>query len=230
MKKTKGKFIVIDGTDGSGKATQTKLLVSRLKENGHKIKTIDFPQYKKNVFGKMVGRYLSGEFGSASEVNPYLASTLYAADRFEAKDKILKWLKSGYIVIADRYASSNQIHQGGKIKDNEERKTFLDWLEIMEYQVFKIPKPDGIIYLDVPLKFTVNLLKEKKAQAKKQYLKGMKDIHENDLEHLQDAKESAIKLVKSLNNWTRIDCVKNNKLMSIKEIHSVVWNKLKKII
>jgi dTMP kinase len=226
----KGKFIVIDGTDGSGKATQTKLLVKRLKANGCKIKTIDFPQYKKNVFGKMVGRYLSGEFGGASDVNPYLASTLYAADRFETKGKIIKWLKSGNIVIADRYASSNQIHQGGKIKDDDERKIFLDWLEVMEYDVFKIPKPDSIIYLDVPIKFSVKLLKDKKAQTRKKYLKGKEDIHENDLKHLRDAKESAIKLIKKFNSWTRINCVKNNKLMNIEEVSEIIWNKIEKLI
>lgn len=226
----KGKFIVIDGTDGSGKATQTKLLVKRLKQEGYKVKTIDFPQYKNNIFGKMVGRYLSGEFGSASEVNPYLASTLYAADRFETKDRIKKWLKNGCIVIADRYASSNQIHQGGKIKNDDERKIFLDWLEVMEYKVFKIPKPDGIIYLDVPIKFSINLLKEKKAQLKKNYLKGKKDIHENDLKHLRDAKESAIKLIKKFNNWTRINCIKKNKLMSIEEINNIIWEKVSKIL
>lgn len=224
----KGKFIVIDGTDGSGKATQSKLLVNRLKKEGYKVKTIDFPQYEKNFFGKMTGRYLSGEFGKAKEVSPYLASILYAADRFETKKKIEKWLRDGNIVIADRYASSNQIHQGGKIKNKKDRKIFLDWLEVMEYKIFKIPKPDRIIYLDVPIKFSVNLLKEKKAQNKKQYLKGKKDIHENDLKHLEDAKESAIKLVKKLNNWTRINCVKNNELMSIEEINNIIWNKLEK--
>lgn len=226
----KGKFIVIDGTDGSGKATQTKLLVGRLRKNGYKVRTIDFPQYEKNFFGKMVGRYLSGEFGKAGEVSPYLASMLYAADRFETKNSIEKWLKDGYVVIADRYASSNQIHQGGKIKNDKKRKMFLDWLEVMEYDVFKIPKPDGIIYLDVPISFSVNLLKEKKAQDKKKYLKGKKDIHENDLAHLMDAKESAIKLIKKLNNWTRINCVKNNTLMSIEEVGEIVWNSLEKII
>lgn len=226
----KGKFIVIDGTDGSGKATQTKLLVKRLKKEGHKVKTIDFPQYKKNIFGQMVGRYLSGEFGGASEVSPYLASTLYAADRFETKNRIKKWLEAGCIVIADRYASSNQIHQGGKIKNNEERKTFLDWLEVMEYKIFKIPKPDGIIYLDVPLKFSVNLLKEKKAQSKKKYLKGKKDIHENDLRHLQDAKNSAIKLIEKFNNWKRIECVEKGKLMSIEDIGDIIWNEVAKIL
>ncbi len=226
----KGKFIVIDGTDGSGKATQTRLLVSRLKKSGFKVKTVDFPQYKNNFFGRMVGRYLTGEFGGSSEVSPYLASTLYAADRFETKDEIIKWLRNGNIVIADRYASSNQIHQGGKIKNNKERKIFLDWLEIMEYDVFKIPRPDAIIYLDVPVKFSLKLLKEKKAQIKKEYLKGKKDIHENDLKHLQDAKKSAIRLVEKTNNWRRVNCVKGDKLMSIESINEIIWEEAIKII
>jgi dTMP kinase len=178
----------------------------------------------------MVGRYLSGEFGKANEVSPYLASILYATDRLETKKSIEKWLKDGYIVIADRYASSNQIHQGGKIKDSKERKIFLDWLEEMEYDVFKIPKPDSIIYLDVPIKFSINLLKEKKAQDKKKYLKGKKDIHENDLNHLEDAKKSAIKLIKKFNNWSRINCIKGGKLMSIEKIGDIIWNDLEKIL
>src|SRR6266567_7862251 len=135
----KGKFIVVDGTDGSGKKTQTALLAKRLKKEGYKVKLIDFPQYESNFFGKMVGRYLSGEFGSAEQVSPYLASILYAADRHETKGKIEKWLKEGNIVISDRYASSNQIHQGGKISDVKKRKEFLEWLEEMEFVVFKIP-------------------------------------------------------------------------------------------
>lgn len=226
----KGKFIVIDGTDGSGKATQTKLLISRLGKNKQKVKTIDFPQYENNFFGKMVGRYLSGEFGSSSEVSPYLASVLYAADRFETKQKIEKWLKEGCVVIADRYASSNQIHQGGKISDNKERKDFLNWLEDMEYGVFKIPRPDAIIYLDVPIEFSLQLLQNKSAQDKKKYLKGKKDIHENDLKHMQDARSSAIKLIQKNNNWTKINCVKNKKLMSIEEVGDIVWNKVGEIM
>jgi len=113
----KGKFIVIDGTDGSGKATQTKLLEIILKKNGYRVKTIEFPQYKKNFFGKLIKEHLQGLHGNFLSVNPYLASTLYAADRYESKQKIEKWLAEGYTVIADRYVSANQLHQGGKIKD-----------------------------------------------------------------------------------------------------------------
>jgi len=231
MKKIKkGKFFVIDGTDGSGKATQTRELIKRLKKEKYRVKTIDFPQYENNFFGKMVGRYLSGEFGGAKEVSPYLASILFAADRFETKEKIDKWLKEGYIVIADRYASSSQIHQGGKIHNSKERKNFLDWLEEMEFKVFKIPRPKAIIYLDVPVDKTIKLLKNKSAKAKKTYLKGKKDIHEDSLEHLQDAKSSAIKLIRKNNNWIRINCIKNNKLESVSVIHEIIWKKISSLI
>ena len=222
----KGIFIVIDGMDGSGKATQTKLLSERLEKSSHKTKTIDFPQYENNFFGKMVGRYLSGEFGNSSEVSPYLASILYAGDRFEEKEQIEKWLSEGFIVIADRYASSNQIHQGGKISNPKKRKEFLAWLEDLEYEVFKIPRPRAIIYLDMPIDISQKLLKTNSAQKKKTYLKGKKDIHENDLKHLSDAKNSAIELVKKNNNWIKISCAKNGKPLPVEEISRNIAEKI----
>lgn len=225
-----GKFIVIDGTDGSGKATQTKLLVARLKKNKFKVKTIDFPRYYKNFFGKFIGECLAGAHGDFMSVNPHIASVLYAADRFESSRDIQKWLTEDYVVIADRYVSSNQIHQGGKIKDEKNRKDFLRWLEKMEFGVFGIPKPDMIIYLDVPIEITQKLLAIESGGHKKRYLKGRKDAAENDVQHLQDAKDSAIKMIKKNNNWERINCIKNNKLMSIEEISNIIWNKLEKIV
>ena len=222
----KGIFIVIDGTDGSGKATQTKLLASKLKKSGLKTKIIDFPQYENNFFGKMVGRYLSGEFGTSSEVSPYLASILYAGDRFESMDKIKQWLAEGFTVIADRYASSSQIHQGGKISDPKKRKEFLSWLEELEYKTFKILRPRAIIYLDMPVDISQKLLKKNSAQKKKTYLNGKKDIHENDLRHLKDAKNSAIELVKKNNNWIKISCAKNGKPLPVEEISRNIAEKI----
>ncbi len=221
-----GKFIVIDGTDGSGKATQVKLLAEHLKQKGRNVKTIDFPRYYNNFFGKFVGECLAGRHGDFLKSDPYIASVLYATDRFESAPQIFEWLGEGAIVIADRYASSNQIHQGGKVKDQNERKNFLEWLEKMEFGVFKIPKPDAIIYLDVPLETTQKLIgnRAKKNQAKKRYLEGGKDAHENNPLHLSDAKASAMDLVKRYNNWIKIDCTRNGKLMSKMEIHNIIWN------
>lgn len=120
-----GKLIVIDGIDGAGKATQTKLLLERLEKRGYKTATMDFPQYYDNFFGKLIGRFQNGEFGDAPTMSPYLASVLYAADRWESKIKIENWLDEGRIVVLDRYVSANQIHQGGKISDFNEKKNFL---------------------------------------------------------------------------------------------------------
>lgn len=143
----KGKFIVIDGIDGTGKATQAALLVQRLRREGKKAKAVEFPNYYKNFFGKLLGEYLSGKYGDFIEMDPHVASVLYAADRFESSGQIRRWLAAGYTVVADRYVSANQIHQGSKITDEADRRLFLHWLEKMEYEVFKIPRPDLILYL-----------------------------------------------------------------------------------
>lgn len=226
-KKTKkGKFIVVDGTDGSGKATQTGLLVSRLRKNGKKVKTIDFPRYYNNFFGKLVGECLAGEHGDFAKFDPYIASVLYAADRWESGEKINKWLKNGFWVVADRYASSNQIHQGGKISNRKKRSDFLKWLEKMEFSIFGIPKPDKIIYLDVPLEVSQRLMAGEDKRKKKNYLRGKKDVHENNPGHLKNAKKNAIKLVREYNNWSTIKCTKKDKLMSKEGIADLIWAKL----
>src|SRR3989344_53264 len=175
MKLKKGKLVVVDGIDGSGKATQVGLLAERFRQSGIRFKTIDFPRYYDNFFGRMIGSYLSGIYGDFIKVDPRLASVLYAADRFEASKDIRKWVESGYVVIADRYVSANQIHQGGKIKDKKARREFLKWLDEMEYDIFQIPKPNLVIYLDVPFEVSKSWLEKKITQRKKKYLRGRKD-------------------------------------------------------
>lgn len=226
----KGKFIVIDGTDGSGKATQTALLEKRLKKDGYKVKKIDFPQYYKNFFGQLIGQCLAGDYGDFIGTDPHLASVLYAADRFESSNAIKTWLADGYIVLADRYVSSNQIHQGSKIADPKKRQEFLRWLDKMEYGVFDIPKPDLIIFLDVPVAITQKLLKSKNQQAKKKYLKGKKDQAENDLIHLEKSRANAIEIVKKGNKWKKIDCTAGGEILSKEKNHEMVYREIKKII
>jgi dTMP kinase len=229
----KGKFIVLDGVDGSGKATQVKLLSERLIKEGYKVKTIDFPRYNDNFFGAFIGECLTGKYGNFIEVNPKIASTLYAADRWESSVVIKDWLKRGYIVIADRYVSSNQIHQGGKIRDPKERKEFLQWLDKMEFEVFKISRPEAIIYLQLPIELSFKLIQDrKKAEAEKsrKYLEGKKDLAEEDFKHLAESRESAIKIVRSNNSWIRVDCAKKNEIMTREAIHEKVYEVVKKII
>ncbi len=224
----KGKLIVVDGIDGSGKATQVKLLAARLKKEGIKCQTFDFPHYDGNFFGTLIGEYLSGKYGDFIEVAPRLASVLYAADRFESSGKIRKWLEEGNVVIIDRYASANQIHQGGKIQDKKERKEFLKWLEQMEFGVFKIPKPDTVIYLDVPFEVSKSWLEKKVTQRKKKYLKGRRDVAEDNLLHLKASRESALMLYKENKNWVKIDCCKGNICLTPEGVHGLVFQVLRK--
>ena len=223
----KGKFIVIDGTDGSGKATQTRLLVKKLKKEEYRVMTIDFPRYYDNFFGKLIGECLAEKYGDFLSVDPHIASVLYAADRWESSKMIKKWLKEGNIVIADRYASSNQIHQGAKIRDTKKRAMFLKWLEKLEYKTFNIPKPDFIIYLYVPVETTLKLLKKKTASERKRYMEGKGDLAENNPKHLFDSQNSAAMLVQKYNNWIKINCIKKGKLMNINEVNNLIWKKLK---
>ncbi len=222
----KGKLIVIDGIDGSGKKTQVSLLAEKMQRVGRSVKTIDFPQYENNLFGKFIGECLTGEHGDFVKLDAKIASVLYAADRFESSEKIRKWLEEGYAVIVDRYVNSNQIHQGGKIKDKKKREEFLKWLDKMEFEIFKIPRPDVIVYLNVPPEISRQLLQNKNANGKKKYLKGKKDVYENDYNHLLSARQSALDLVKSENNWLNIECVRGGKMMSPEEISKNIWRKL----
>lgn len=224
---TKGKFIVIDGTDGSGKATQTKLLVNRLKKEGYKVAMADFPQYGKKSAG-LVEEYLNGKYGKPEEVGPYRASIFYACDRYDGSSKIKKWLSEGKIVVSNRYVASNLGHQGGKIKNPAERKKYFQWLYNLEYNIFKVPKPDLNIILHVNAAVAQRMVDKKK---KRNYLKGKKrDAHEKDLKHLKNAEKVFIEIAKSFPKFLLIECVDKDNIMSREKINSLIWERIKKII
>ncbi len=214
-----GKFIVIDGTDGTGKNTQTNLLIKRFKEKGHKVKKADFPQYNKKSAG-LIEEYLEGKYGSANEVGPYRASIFYACDRYAASFKIRKWIEEGNIVISNRYVTANLGHQGAKIKDKTKRKKFFDWILDLEYNIFQIPKPDLILILHVPADMAQNLAKKRSTSK---WIGKTKDIHENNLNHLKMAEKTYIEISKIDNNKKLIECTKNGKILSKEEIHEMIW-------
>jgi len=226
----KGKLIVIDGTDGSGKATQTGLLIKHLKRDGYKVKVVDFPEYYSNFFGKFIGHCLSEQYYNFVKTHPKIASVLYAADRFESKGKIEKWLKDGYMVVANRYASANQIHQGGKIKNTKKRASFLKWLAEMEYEVFKIPQPDAVFYLSVPIPVVLKLIRDRDNGYARAYLRKKNDVHEKDINFLQNSRKSALWLSKTQKGWIKIECVKNGVLDTRDNIHNQIYAKVKKIL
>lgn len=229
-KNKKGKFIVVDGTDGSGKATQVALLTKRLKKEGHIVKNVDFPEYYKNFFGKFIGHCLSEQYYNFVKVHPKIASVLYAADRWESSKEIEMWLAKGYVVIANRYVSANQIHQGGKIKNAKKREAFIKWLDEMEYGVFKIPKPDVVLYLDLPMKIILNLIKERNKKSKRDYLGKKKDIVEGDIEYLTNSRNSANWLAKTQKYYKKIDCAKGSSIRTREDIHEEIYDKVKKLL
>jgi len=222
----RGKFIVIDGTDGSGKGTQTDLLVKRLEAEGHAVAMADFPRYGERS-AMLVEDYLNGKFGTAQAVGPYRASIFYACDRYAASFQIKQWIEEGKIVISNRYVSANMGHQSGKIKEISEVETFLAWLENLEYGIFEIPKPDTTILLYMPVEIGQQLVDKK---GDREYVGGHKrDIHEDDLDHLTDAASAYLYVAKKY-NWPTIQCAPDGNLRTIEDIHEELWNLVKIII
>lgn len=221
----KGKLIVIDGTDGTGKATQTGLLVKKLKEEGYKVKTADFPQYGQRS-ATLVEDYLNGTFGDAKSVGPYKASIFFACDQYAASFKIKKWLEEGKIVVSNRYISSNMGHQGGKIKEKIEKDFFLKWLDNLAYNIFELPKPDKTILLYLSAEIGQSLV-DKKGHRK--YTNRKRDIHEEDLQHLKDAAETYL-YVANKYKWDILDCAPNGKLRTIEDISEELWRNIQPLI
>ncbi|KKT76052.1 MAG: Thymidylate kinase [Parcubacteria group bacterium GW2011_GWF2_44_7] len=226
----KGKLIVLDGTDGSGKATQVKLLRARLVKEGYTVKLLDFPEYYKNFFGKFIGHCLSEQYYNWINVHPKIASISYAADRWESSEKIRGWLKRGYIVLSNRYASANQIHQGGKIGSASKRANFIKWLNKMEYEVFKIPRPDAVFYLNVPMNIILKLIKERHRKTSRKYLGKRKDIVEGNIPYLENSHKAGLWLARTQKGWIKIECAEGGVLESREAIHEKIYEKVKKIL
>lgn len=223
----KGKLIVISGSDGGGKATQTQLLITRLRANNKNVETTDFPQYS-NWSAVFVEKYLNGLFGTAEEVGPYKASIFFALDRYSKSFEMKNWIREGKIIISNRYVSANQGHQGGKIQDPVKRKEYLDWLDHLEFELFNIPRPDINIFLHVPPEISQQLVEQKSARD---YLGGKKkDILEADMNHQKNTEASYLYLVNNFPGWRRIDCMKDNKLRSKEDIHEEIWKIVQEII
>lgn len=223
----KGLLIVIEGGDGSGKTTQFNLLKDRLIEEGHEVETVDFPQYGKPS-ALMVEKYLNGDFGTAKDVGAYRASIFYAADRYEASFRMKEWLDQGKIILANRYATSNMVHQSGKIKNIAERDNFLEWLDDLEFGIFEIPRPDLVFFMNISAEISQALALQKKKRHENIDTKN--DIHENDLSHLKDALEAGNYVAKKY-GWQIIDCDDGTgKMRSIEDIHGEVYKYTKDYI
>ncbi len=225
MTQKKGLFIVIEGADGCGKATQTKMLADKKNKDSHTTHTIDFPR-KDSFFGKLIYEGLAGDYGEFGRLHPKVASLFWAVDRAMAATQIRAWLDSGKDVIADRYVSANMLHQGGKIKDDGERKEFFSWLEEMEYGQFNIPRPDIVLYLDVPYEISLQMIKNRTEKQKAQGEEVKTDQHESSPEHQLGARASALAILAD-SSWVRIQCSDNGTTLLPEEvIHSRICDYL----
>ena len=222
----KGKLIVIDGTDGSGKGTQSAKLIDRLIRDGKRAQLTDFPQYGQSS-AYFVEKYLRGEYGTMQEVGPERASFFYALDRYDASFKMREWLEAGTTIVSNRYTSSNMGHQAGNVTDAKKRDQLISWIKDLEYNIFGIPVPDANILLYMPPEIGQQLVDKK---LERDYTKGKKrDLLEADLAHLKRASDAYLEVAKK-EDWDVIYCVEKDgvTVRDREAIHEELYQLLKR--
>ena len=212
-----GKLIVIEGTDGSGKSTQFKLLSQRLEQENHPFRKLVFPRYSEES-SALIRMYLGGAFGTnPSDVNAYAASAFYAVDRYASyKQDWGAWYEEGGLIISDRYTTSNAVHQASK-EPEDRQAAFLQWLYEFEYDNLGLPKPDLVIYLDVPTDFTEKMMRSREAETNTKA-----DIHEKDLDYLATCRRTG-RAAAAYYGWKTISCVENGQMRTIEDIHAEIY-------
>jgi dTMP kinase len=216
-----GKLIVFEGTDGSGKSTQFKTLCQRLEQEGIPFQRLVFPQYAEPS-SALIRMYLGGEFGShPGDVNAYAASTFYAVDRYASWKKVWgEYYTNGGLILADRYTTSNAVHQASKLPA-EEREEFFGWLSDLEYGKLGLPQPDLVLYMDMPTEKAVEMLRSRESQTNTQA-----DIHEVDTDYLRLCRETALQAA-DFYGWKKTACTNGEgELRSIEEIAAEIWTQV----
>ncbi len=200
-------LIVIEGLDGSGKSTQVRKVREYLsgKVDGT-LRYIHFPRYETPLYGDLISRFLRGDFGSIEQVHPMLVALLFAQDRHDASEQIRNWLKAGDTVLLDRYVYSNIAYQCAKLEDSAQAEELRDWIFHTEYTVFGVPKPDLNVFLDVPISFVDEKLKENRDGDDRNYLKGKADIHEADIEFQRRVRSIYLRQTELDSEFIRVDC------------------------
>jgi dTMP kinase len=212
-------LIAFEGIDGSGKGTQASRLCDRLRESGKTCEIIAFPQYTQNFFGKAIGRFLDGEFGTIDKVHPLLAAALYAGDRFETRKQMLGHIAATDVVLFDRYTASNVAHQAAKLT-GKDRQELIEWISCVESEVFDLPQLDLNILLDVPAEIAQELVLKKKPRD---YTDQATDMHESDLDYLR-AVRSLYQSLASCDAWRTVQVANAGELRSISEIADEIWS------
>lgn len=206
-------IIVIEGLDGAGKSTQVNLLKEYLQRRNYPYRYLHFPRTEGSLFGDLVARFLRGEFGNNNKVNPYLVALIYAEDRQDARQILLNWLEEGNVILLDRYVYSNVAYQCAKLEDPQEKEKLKKWITELEFGYYHLPRPALNVFLDVPFIFTTKKLKESRSGKEREYLQGMRDIHEEDLDFQKKVREVYLSLTNEP-SFVRIDCSRNGTEMS----------------
>ena len=223
------KLIVIEGLDGSGKSTQIKNLRDYFSACGLLHEFIHFPRTEAPFFGELISRFLRGEYGQVSEVDPYLVAMLYAGDRKDASDNIYEWLNEGKYVLLDRYVYSNIAYQCAKVKNRQEREALKKWIFNLEFRHFGIPSPAINIFLDVPFEFTASKLNSGRSGFDRKYLQGNNDIHEINLEFQKMVRQVYIETASNDKALEIIDCAKDKStILSPDDIFMLIIHLLRK--
>jgi dTMP kinase len=206
-------LIVIEGLDGAGKSTQIEYLQEFFKTKNIPCKYLHFPRTDNPYFGELIARFLRGEYGKLTEVDPYLVAMLYAGDRKDAADEIFEWIDNGSFVLLDRYVYSNIAYQGAKINDPDERIKLKRWILELEYDHFKIPVPALNLFLDVPISFTESQLKNDRSGSDRDYLNGNQDIHESSLNFQKKVREVYIEAALTDTTLEVVNCIDKKGVM-----------------
>jgi len=218
-------LIAIEGIDGSGKGTQANILTERLRNDGHTVTLLRYPQYESSFFGKEVGRYLNGDFGTLDQVHPKFSAILYALDRFESVKCIRKALSENQIVICDRYIGSNIAHQSARVAESE-KYSMASWIKEVEENVLEIPKANQVIFLDMDVQQSQLLVAKK---DKRSYTEDTHDLHEASSDHLQRALNNFRSLAIK-EKWYRINCIdSSNKLKSQSDISEEIFKEVMRL-
>lgn len=207
-------LIDIEGIDGSGKGTQAELLRQTLTERGYRVELISFPRYGKTTFARGIADFLNGRFGTLEAVDPFLVSLLYAGDRFESRDWLRDLTEQNQVVILDRYVPSNMAHQGSK-RDGEERRELLGWIDQIEYGTYDLPRPNLVLWLDLPVDLAHARIAAKKPRD---YTAETTDLQESNLEHLRRTREVYESLAGTEPGWNRIETVTEGRARTQDEI------------
>lgn len=215
-------LIVIEGIDGSGKGTQAQQLTERLTATGRRVRLLSFPRYRETLFGHAIGDFLNGRFGQLDEVHPFLASVLYAADRYESKSVLADALQQSDVVVCDRYVPSNLAHQGAKL-DGAERDELLRTIERIEFDVFALPRPSLVVLLDVPVEIAQRNIAAKKPRS---YTEKAADLQEADAAYLQRVRDVYLQLAASNSKWQRVESVRAAEQRSIAEIGDDIFSRV----